>query len=736
MKYAHLLAFLSSVKTRFLSESCWWLGIAIGALLASLIAGTPWIIALATIIGSTLVALASIRVLQRKGTTGPTQRSYYALEDALRQSEARFRAVVNNSPDGILFLDAHKNVVYQRSSPRRSHHTIEIDLADHLERQQIHPDDQDIVCRTLDQVFQHPETIHTIEYRVRYSDHQWQWINVSAQNLLNNPDVQAIIVTIRNITEHKHAEDRLREREQIYRQSIEIAGAVPYLYIYGPSHNENHFEFMGEGIRKITGYSPEEITPTHWESITEKRYLLGDLAAYSWEEATRRVRAGLNSTWNCEYCIRARDGSLHWIYGSSVELHDQHGASYGSIGILQDITEHKHAEETRQKLEAQLVQSQKMEAIGHLAGGIAHDFNNLLVPIIGYTDMVLMTLSPDDERHEDLRHVRESADRAANLTRQILAFSRKQAMQMRSIDLNELVRDFQDMIRRLIGEQIELYVMLPPGLALIDADTGQIEQVLLNLVINARDAMPHGGILTIEIDIINLEATHMAHGGEHLVPGAYVQLKVNDTGHGIHPDALPHIFEPFFTTKERGKGTGLGLATAYGIIKQHGGSITVSSMPGNGTTFALYLPQTEQSIQAPPPARIEQTTTRNVETILVVEDEEMVRKLVCETLGAHGYTVIEAANPEDGLRIAHEYHDAIDLLLTDVIMPHMDGHELYQHIMTIRGELSVLYMSGYARDVVGNYKIPIEDIHFLQKPFTVIGLIEKVRQVLRQSKAT
>ncbi|OPY84391.1 MAG: Blue-light-activated protein [Syntrophus sp. PtaU1.Bin208] len=398
--------------------------------------------------------------------------------------------------------------------------------------------------------------------------------------------------------------------------------------------------------------------------------------------------------------------------------------------IFQDITLRKRAEEEKTILEAQLRHVQKMDAIGLLAGGIAHDFNNILMPIIGYVELAMMKLSSDSEIYNDLRRVRESANRAADLTRQILAFSRKQMLEMQVIDLNVVVQDFKKMVKRLIGEDIDLQVFPAPDLYQVSADKGQIEQVLMNLAVNARDAMPSGGQLTIRTANVYLDEACMKQSGDVRPPGHYVMLAVSDTGCGMDEETRQQIFEPFFTTKERGKGTGLGLSTVFGIIKQHGGDIWAYSEPGKGATFEIYLPQAEGESAALVTAPAETPSIHGTETVLVVEDDEAVRRLVCKTLASCGYQVLEARSPNDALRLASENRETLRLLLTDVIMPEMNGRELYNKTADFHPDIKVLFMSGYTDDVIAHHGILEEGIPFLQKPFTVQNLAQRVRQIL------
>jgi signal transduction histidine kinase/ActR/RegA family two-component response regulator len=383
----------------------------------------------------------------------------------------------------------------------------------------------------------------------------------------------------------------------------------------------------------------------------------------------------------------------------------------------------------RQQLETQLLHSQKMEAIGRLAGGVAHDFNNLLTAIIGYSQLALTRLATSDPSRQAVEEIEKASQRAASLTNQLLAFSRKQILQPVVLDLNELVGNMQKMLHRLIGEDIHLVTVPKPGLWRVRADPGQIEQVIMNLVVNARDAMPHGGTLTIELENVEL-AEGKAREHTDLVQGSYVMLLVKDSGCGMDRETMAHIFEPFFTTKERGKGTGLGLSMAYGIIKQSNGDIWVDSDPGRSTTFRVYLPRVNEWIESLQPEDDAQPQA-GCETILLVEDEEAIRKLAGEVLRKHGYTVLEAISGEEALSIARNYPDEVHLLLTDVVMPGMDGKILADSLTPQRPAMKVIYMSGYTDDAILDPRLLAPGVAFLQKPFTLNVLTRKVHEVLK-----
>src|SRR5881296_1466669 len=395
-------------------------------------------------------------------------------------------------------------------------------------------------------------------------------------------------------------------------------------------------------------------------------------------------------------------------------------------GTQRDVTAQRHLEE-------QFRQSQKMEAVGQLAGGIAHDFNNLLTAILGNTQLLLRELPPGDSKRGDVEEIRKASERAASLTRQLLAYSRRQMLQPEVLDLNVVVAEMDKMLRRLIGEHIALAAVLAPDLGRVRADPNQIEQVIVNLAVNARDAMPEGGKLTIETANMDLdEMFAQAHLGS--VAGSYAMLAVTDTGAGMDASVRAHLFEPFFTTKEVGKGTGLGLATVYGIVKQSEGYITAYSEPGHGTTFKIYLPRAAAPGAAPPapPAPPGKATARGSETILVVEDEEAVRSLSRRALEASGYTVLAAADGPDAVRLLERYGGPIHLVLTDVIMPGMNGRELAERLVQRRPGLRVLYMSGYPGDAIVHRGALEPGTAFLQKPFMPEDLARKVREVLDQ----
>ena len=388
----------------------------------------------------------------------------------------------------------------------------------------------------------------------------------------------------------------------------------------------------------------------------------------------------------------------------------------------------------KKKLEAQLAQSQKMEAIGMLAGGIAHDFNNLLTVIIGNAQLALMDVIKDESLRKEIEDIKKAGNKAASLTRQLLAFSRKQMIKPEVLNINEIINETEKMLKRMIGEDIEFLTVLEPDLWKVYADSGQIDQIIINMVVNARDAMPQGGKLTIETANVELDDTYFRDRGVESAHGLYVMLAVSDTGSGMDKKTMEHIFEPFFTTKEVGKGTGLGMSTVYGIIKQNNGFVWVYSEPGQGSTFKVYLPKVREDAK---PEEKEQSPVDDLsgsETVLIVEDDDNLRKFAQEVLLQHGYRVLDAENGEDALRVCKEYEGPIHLLLTDVIMPKMGGTELAERLQPLYPRMKVIYMSGYTDNTIVRHGVLSPELNFLEKPFTPKDLARKVRKAIESDK--
>jgi PAS domain S-box-containing protein len=437
-----------------------------------------------------------------------------------------------------------------------------------------------------------------------------------------------------------------------------------------------------------------------------------DLGTIQPTEAARELFAGTRAH-------RTKSGRMIEVETTSRPIN--HSGRPAELVFITDTT-------LRRELEEQLRQARKMEAVGMLAGGVAHDFNNLLTIIAGYSQLIFNNLSEEDPNRRSAGHIMKASERAAALTGQLLAFSRRQTPAPKMIDVNQLVSGMNPMLNRLIGEDIELQLTLRPELGQVKADAGQLEQVVMNLVVNARDAMPKGGVLTIETANVHLDENYSCRQLA-VKPGAYTLMAVSDNGTGMDEATRARLFEPFFTTKGKGNGTGLGLSTVFGIVKQARGTVEVYSVPGQGTSVKVYLPRVDQKAPAEPKLE-SRTVSGGTETILLVEDEEMVRNLIRETLVRGGYKVIDAATPGDARRLAAAYKQKIHLMITDVVMPKVSGRELAQQLAGERPEMKVLYISGYTDSAVVNSGILQKEVAFLQKPFTLAGLGEKVRDVL------
>jgi PAS domain S-box-containing protein len=492
-----------------------------------------------------------------------------------------------------------------------------------------------------------------------------------------------------------------------------------------------YLEYDGQGrITDVNRTDLEMLGFTAEEMIGRPVWTFNVEEEVAREQVRAKLAGALPPGVNLERTYRRKDGSTFPGLCQDRLILDETGRIKGIRCTIQDITKLKQAEEHKASLEEQLRQSQKMEAIGRLAGGIAHDFNNLLTVINGYIHLSLLDLAPDDPMKGNIDQIQGAANRASNLTRQLLAFSRRQILDPKVLDLNGVLRDLYQILRRVIGEDIELVTLLDENAGRVKADPGQIEQVIMNLAVNARDAIPNGGNLIIEIADVELDKEY-ARSHVSVKPGPYVRLTVSDTGVGMTPEVRERIFEPFFTTKESGKGTGLGLSTVYGIVKQSGGNIWVYSEPGHGTVFKIYLPRVDEPAAGREGEKMElKESPCGNERILLVEDEEAVRELAAEFLRRHGYTVLEAQDGEGALLICGDHRGPIDLLLTDVVMPGMSARELSERLVSLRPETKVLYMSGYTDDAIVHQGILEKGIDFIQKPFSLAGLAKRVREVL------
>jgi two-component system cell cycle sensor histidine kinase/response regulator CckA len=511
------------------------------------------------------------------------------------------------------------------------------------------------------------------------------------------------------------ANTRLRASEERYRRITE--SITDYVYTVRLEGGGRMTTIHGPGSVAVTGYTSEEFAadPELWIQmvVPDDRPMV--------VENTRRLLAG-ESFGPIEHRIVTKSGKERWVRNTPVPQYDEQGSLRAYDGLLQDITE-------RRALQEQLLQAQKMESIGRLAGGIAHDFNNLLTAILGNAQLARADLPPGDRAREDIDEIVKAAERATSLTRQLLAFARKQIVEPVPLDIGAVVYESEQMLRRLVPEDVEIATILQPDLGLVEANPGQIHQLLVNLVVNAGDAMPDGGRLVIEArnTVLTAESAAAQRG---LAAGRYAVLSVGDTGTGMTQEVMSHIFEPFFTTKEQGKGTGLGLATCHGIVKQIGGDIEVESELGVGTTFRILLPHTQRLAAARPAPTPHESLGRGGETILVVEDEASVRRLIVAALGANGYTVLEAADGSEALEILGSAGHRVDLMISDIVMPGMSGRHLVAELRDRFPTAKLLLTSGYLRGEMDEWKPGAAPIPFLAKPFELPVLIGKVRDIL------
>jgi len=638
-------------------------------------------------------------------------------EEALRQSEAKFRAIVDNSHDGILFTDAEGIILLRSPSSRLVNGYTDEERVGRRLFEKIHPEDLAPVREAWATLVSHPEFVQEFHCRIRHKDGTWRWLESSAQNLLDNVNVQAIVVTSRDVTQRKRAEEALQRSLQEY---FTLAKCIPdTIWTMDLS---GRFTYLSPNVERSHGWTVEECLKLDRRQVCTPQQVAKDDVLLEQElEAAASPGYDRNRNIRLESEQRRKDGSIFWAEINASFLWSEDGKPIGVTGVTRDITERKRAEAEREKLWAHLAQVQKTESIGRLAGGVAHDFNNLLTVINGYSKLALGKMRAGDPLREQLQEIHKAGERAASLTQQLLAFSRKQVLQPRVLDLNRVVDEMQSMLGRLVGEDVELEFRPNPESPTVRADPHQLEQVIMNLAVNARDAMPHGGKLRIETAIVELDKKQAGLPPE-TPAGRYAVLAVSDTGVGMDPATRQRIFEPFFTTK--GHGTGLGLSTVQGIVTQSSGYIDVHSEPGQGTTFKIHLPALAAArVETERPARSRELRGR--ETVLVVEDQSEVRQYAVEALKAYGYRVIQAASASEACVLFEREQTHIGLVLTDVVMPHTNGRELLVRLTQMRPGIKVLVMSGYA----GNVAVP-EGLPFIEKPFSPEDVAAKVREVL------
>ena len=755
--------------------------------------------------------------------------------DALRRSEEKYRMLVENSLQGLAIIQDSRFVFCNNTFAVMLGYSMEelISLSPGEIRTMVHPDDQAVLRKRYRDQLAGKSISPRFEYRAIKKDGTSIWLEVhtSVMEYNGKPAIQSVCM---DITERKKAENALRESEERFRLIAETIDEIFWIY----DTEEKVLTYLSPAFDRIWGYPRERL-------LNNKEPFMDPIHPDDWD----RVAAGAQlletgKPMNYAYRIVRSDGSIRSLWHRGFPVRDENGKVKRYVGVGQDITEWRRAEEalkeskeylnqiincisdpifvkdrehrivlindatcdfigmpreeligtsempeivakhfweqeeevfntneesisedtfpdgkgnTRtimtkkslltdksgnkqivgvlrditeyKRLEAQFLQSQKMEAIGVLAGGVAHDFNNLLNVINGYTELILEDLDSESPLSKDVAQIRDAGKRAATLTSQLLAFGRKQIMQPEILDLNQVIANMSSMLCRMIGEDIEIVTNTHPDPLMVNADLGKIQQVVMNLVVNARDAMPEGGKLTIETSNVDFKENYI---NRHPVakPGPYVMLAISDNGIGMDSVTQARIFEPFFTTKAKGKGTGLGLSTVYGIVKQSDGFVWVYSEPGKGTTVKIYFPRAESPVKEVALEKEMDPGFRGSETVLVVEDEESVRALASRILRDRGYNVLEAADGVEALRIAQNYQQEIHLVLTDVVMPGVGGRAVISHLEEDRPGIKSLYISGYTDNAIVHHGILDSDIAFLQKPFSVDGLARKVREVL------
>jgi PAS domain S-box-containing protein len=631
------------------------------------------------------------------------------LTSDLESAAAEYQRVLDHSLDVICQINAAGQFTQISAAAKNVWGYSPEELIGRAYMELVHPEDHLITAQAAGDVM---SGIPAVTFENQYIRQDGAIAHIMWSANWSKSD-QIMFCVARDVSPIKQAEDALKKSEANYLNLIESSPGIIYL---NEPHPPYKTIYVSPNIIRF-GYSPEEwySTPGMWMSILHNEDRERVL-----NEFETAVRENLET--DLEYRIVAKDGTIYWWRDKGSFLLNNKGNRTGWQGLILDITSEK-------ELREQLRQSQKLESVGLLAGGIAHDFNNMLTAINGYSDLTLRKLKADDPLRRNIEEIKRAGERSAELTHQLLAFSRQQILYPVILDLNEAISDTIKLLQRVIGENIQLSTTLNPQVGRVKVDPGQLSQILMNLAVNARDSMPQGGKLTIETANVFLDPDYVRqHVG--VLPGAYTMLAVSDTGIGMSDETKEHIFDPFFTTKEVGQGTGLGLATVYGIVKQSGGSIGVHSKEGVGTTFKIYLPRVTEQVTEIKTEKSFTEMPKGTETILLVEDEEIVRKLTVKILEECGYTVIEAANGVKALVLCDKGEYQYDLLMTDVVMPEMGGRELSEKLKERLPNLRVLFTSGYTDDAVVRHGVIEVNTNFIQKPFSAEALADKIREIL------
>lgn len=632
--------------------------------------------------------------------------------EALRESEERFRLIAETIDEVFWMYNAENGTTYVSPAHERIWGCSRQGLYENPNSfyDFVHPDDRQHVAATDTTLRTTGQPVDR-EYRIIRPDGSIRHIWDRGFPIMDKSgQVKRYVGAAQDVTAWRRVEDELKKSKEYLNQIINCIGDPVFVEDY-----QHKFVLVNDAMCAFTGWTRDELLG---KTVRQTR-LPKEQADSIWEQEKSVFETGQDFVG--EEDATDAEGNKHSVITKKTLLSDDAG-NIQIVGIISDITERKH-------LQAQFMQAQKMEAVGVLAGGVAHDFNNLLSVINGYSELLLDDLAKDDPRREEVVQIKQAGQRAASLTSQLLAFSRKQILNPSVLDLNRVIDEMSTMLRRLIGEDIEFACITQPNLGAVNADSGQIQQIVMNLVVNARDAMPQGGRLTIETENFDFDQEY-ARERPMVKPGPYVMLAISDTGMGMDSETQARIFEPFFTTKGKGKGTGLGLSTVYGIVKQSNGFIWVYSEPGKGTTFKIYLPRTRSEVTTLKGDGKSEGELGGNETLLVVEDEASIRAMASQMLRKRGYVVLEAANGMEALRLAEEYAGQIHLILTDVVMPGMSGKDLVSQLETARPGIKVLYMSGYAENAIIHQCVLDSKVAFLQKPFTIQGLVRMVREVI------